>query len=181
MSDQSPAERRGFHWKPARDSCALAVGEKAQFLPFRKLQDAAMKLLLPFFLLSASVLAATPDITIENGWIRALPGAVPSGGYFLLHNAGKKAATLTGAESPACGMLMLHVSENKGGMSAMRHVESVDIAPGGTLEFKQGSYHLMCMQATGAIEPGASVPVTLIFQDGAKVTANFAVREAMGK
>jgi len=78
-------------------------------------------------------------------------------------------------------MQMLHRSENKGGMSTMRHVESVEVAPGGSLEFKQGSYHLMCMQATAAIKPGGSVPVTLVFQDGTKVTANFAVRDAMGK
>ncbi|HEY2835100.1 MAG TPA: copper chaperone PCu(A)C [Rhizomicrobium sp.] len=140
-----------------------------------------MKILIPLLLLSTAAMAATPDLAIEQGWIRALPGAVPSGGYFVLHNAGKKTATLTGAQSPACGMLMLHVSENKGGMSAMRHVDSIDVAAGGTLEFKQGGYHLMCMQATAAIKPGASVPVTLVFQDGAKVTANFAVRDAMGK
>ena len=140
-----------------------------------------MKILALFLLLSTAALAATPDLTIEKGWIRALPGAAPSGGYFVLHNAGQKPATLIGAQSPACGMLMLHVSENKGGMSAMRHVESIDVAPGDRLEFKQGGYHLMCMQATSAIKPGATVPVTLIFQGGIKVTANFAVRDAMGK
>lgn len=141
-----------------------------------------MKMILPALLLSATAaLAATSDIRIENGWIRALPGAVPSGGYFVLHNTGQKTMTLVGAQSPACGMLMLHVSENKGGMSAMRHVESVDVAPGGTLEFKQGGYHLMCMQATDAIKPGATVPVTLLFQDGMKATADFAVRDAAGK
>ena len=140
-----------------------------------------MKLILPFLLFTTAALAATPDVTVENGWIRALPGSVPAGGYFMLHNGGNKAIALVGAQSPACGMLMLHVSENKGGMSTMRHVDSVDVAPGGTLEFKQGGYHLMCMQATAAIKPGASVPVTLMFQDGRNVTANFAVRDAMGK
>src|SRR5262249_35650679 len=144
-------------------------------------QGDAMKTALFLLLMTSAALAAPSEITIENGWIRALPGAVPSGGYFVLHNAGKKTATLTGAESPGCGMLMLHVSENKGGMSAMRHVDSIDVAPGGTLEFKQGGYHLMCMQATAATKPGATVPVTLVFQDGLKVTANFAVRDAMGK
>ena len=139
------------------------------------------KIALLMLLVSTTALAATPDITVENGWIRALPGSTPSGGYFVLHNAGKNAATLIGAELPACGMLMLHVSENKGGMSAMRHVDSVDVAPGGLLEFKQGGYHLMCMQATAAIKPGATVPVTLVFQGGAKVTTDFAVRDAMGK
>jgi len=57
-----------------------------------------MNALIPLLLLSTAALAATPGITIENGWIRALPGAVPSGGYFVLHNAGKTPATLVGAE-----------------------------------------------------------------------------------
>ena len=124
---------------------------------------------------------AAPALRIENPWIRALPGTVPSGGYFVLHNDGKAQVTLTGAESPACGMLMLHLSENQGGMSSMRHVDSIDVAPGGALEFKQGSYHLMCMQPKPAIKPGAKVPVTLTFQDGAKITADFPVRDATGK
>jgi len=135
-------------------------------------------------LLTATVAVAAPvasPLRIETPWMRALPGSVPAGGYFILHNDGKTAVTLTGAQSPACGMLMLHLSENQGGMSSMRHVDSVDVAPGGVLEFKQGSYHLMCMQPGPAIKPGAKVPVTLTFKDGAKLTADFPVRNAAGK
>lgn len=137
-----------------------------------------------FFLLLSSVAAvAAPasPLRVEAPWMRALPGSVPAGGYFILHNDGKAPVTLTGAQSPACGMLMLHLSENNGGMSSMRHVDSIDVAPGGVLEFKQGSYHLMCMQPGPAIKPGATVPVTLTFKDGAKVTADFPVRNAAGK
>jgi hypothetical protein len=133
------------------------------------------------FSTAAVAAPAAPAVRIENPWIRALPGTVPSGGYFVLHNEGKTAITLTGAASPACGMLMLHVSENKGGMSAMRGVTSVDVAPGATLRFEPGSYHLMCMDAKPAIKPGATVPVTLGFKDGEKLTVNFAVRNATGK
>jgi len=129
----------------------------------------------------AGAASAAPTLRIENPWIRALPGTIPSGGYFVLHNDGKAQVTLTGAESSACGMLMLHLSENQGGMSSMRHVDSIDVAPGGALEFKQGSYHLMCMQPKPAIKPGAKVPVTLTFQDGAKITVDFPVRDATGK
>ncbi len=136
-----------------------------------------------FLLLSsvAAVAAPASSLRVETPWMRALPGSVPAGGYFVLHNDGKTAVTLTGAQSPACGMLMLHLSENQGGMSSMRHVDSIDVAPGGMLEFKQGGYHLMCMQPGPAIKPGASVPVTLTFKDGATVTANFPVRDATGK
>jgi copper(I)-binding protein len=118
---------------------------------------------------------------VQDAWIRALPGTLPSGGYFTLHNDGKTTQTLVSAASPACGMLMLHVSENKGGMSAMRDVTGVDVAPGAILRFAPGGYHLMCMDATPAIKPGASVPVILGFKDGGKLTVNFAVRNAAGK
>jgi copper(I)-binding protein len=142
-----------------------------------------MKTLMLGLLFSTAAVAApaAPAVRIENPWIRALPGTVPSGGYFVLHNEGKAPITLTGAESPACGMLMLHLSENQGGMSSMRHVDSIDVAPGGVLAFKQGSYHLMCMQPGPAIKPGGSVPITLTFRDGAKVVATFPVRDATGK
>ncbi|HUO01470.1 MAG TPA: copper chaperone PCu(A)C [Rhizomicrobium sp.] len=125
--------------------------------------------------------ADTGKLTISDAWIRALPASVPSGGYFTLHNGGANAVVLTGAESPACGMLMLHKSENKGGMEAMMDVSEVDVPGGGTVKFAPGGYHLMCMNATPAIKPGATIPVTLTFKDGAKRTAPFAVRNAVGK
>jgi copper(I)-binding protein len=78
-------------------------------------------------------------------------------------------------------MLMLHVSENKGGMSAMHEVTGVDVAPGAKISFAPGGYHLMCMGAKPAIRPGAKVPVTLIFKSGEKLTADFDVRGAAGK
>jgi len=121
------------------------------------------------------------EVTIRDGWIRALPAGLPSGGYFTLHNAGTAEIVLTGASSPACGMLMLHKSDNKGGMSHMEDMAQVPVAAGGTLRFAPGGYHLMCMQAGPAIKPGNSVPVTLSFRDGSKVQARFAVRNAAGK
>jgi copper(I)-binding protein len=135
---------------------------------------------LALFLLASPAMAAS-SVTVTDAWIRALPGAVPSGGYFTLHNDGARTQTLVGAETPACGMLMLHLSENKGGMSSMRHVDGVDIAPGGTLRFEPGGYHLMCMDARPAIKPGATIPVTLSFKDGSRVAVTFAVRDATGK
>jgi len=125
--------------------------------------------------------AKAADLTISDAWIRALPATVPSGGYFTLHNGSDKAVTLTGASSPGCGMLMLHQSENMGGMSSMQDVSSVDIPAGGTIKFSPGTYHLMCMSATKAIQPGKSVPVTLEFRGGTKVTVGFAVKDAAGR
>lgn len=125
--------------------------------------------------------ARADSITITDPWIRALPASVPSGGYFTLHNSGDKTITLTGADSPDCGMLMLHKSSDMGGMTSMEDVATVDVPARTSVEFKPGGYHLMCMGAKPAIKPGAKIPVTLTFKDGTKVTAEFAVRNAAGK
>jgi copper(I)-binding protein len=142
------------------------------------IRTAAFGLLL---LTTAAAMAAPSALRLEDPWIRALPGSLPAGGYFVLHNDGKSAQTLVSAQSDACGMLMLHVSENKGGMSAMHEVTGVDVAPGAKISFAPGGYHLMCMGAKPAIRPGAKVPVTLIFKSGEKLTADFDVRGAAGK
>jgi copper(I)-binding protein len=124
---------------------------------------------------------AAVSLSVSGAWIRAMPAGIPSGGYFTLRNAGGKDMVLTGASAPACGSLMLHKSEMRGGMSAMRRVDEVDVPAGGSIAFAPGGYHLMCMNATAAITPGATVPVTLMFKDGSKLTAPFSVRNAAGK
>jgi copper(I)-binding protein len=120
-------------------------------------------------------------VSVRDGWMRALPSAVPSGGYFTLQNKSGKTVILTGADSPACGMLMLHKSDDKGGMSSMSDVAEVPVPAGGSVSFTPGSYHLMCMDTKPSLKPGASVPVTLHFKSGEKLTVSFAVRNAAGK
>ncbi|HWF63931.1 MAG TPA: copper chaperone PCu(A)C [Rhizomicrobium sp.] len=137
--------------------------------------------ILALVLLAAAPALAVSPLEVGDAWIRAMPAGIPSGGYFTLRNASAKDMVLTGASSSACGTLMLHKSEMTGGMSSMHHVDEVDVPAGGNIAFAPGGYHLMCMQTTSAITPGAKVPVTLLFKDGSKVTASFAVRNAAGK
>lgn len=123
--------------------------------------------------------AKPSPLALSDGWIRLLPAN--SAGYFTLKNNGTAKVQLTGADTPACGMLMLHKSEDKGGMSSMADVEQVDVPGGGTLRFAPGGYHLMCMGPKPALKLGASVPVTLTFKGAPPLTARFEVRGATGK
>lgn len=142
----------------------------------------ALALLACAILVSASGgIAHAGAVTVTGGWIRALPGNAPAGGYFTLTNDSGHRIVLTGAESPVCGMLMLHKTETESGMASMSGVTSIPIAVGGHVTFAPGGYHLMCMNPTAAVEPGNKVPVTLIFEDGTKVTSEFAVRGATGR
>lgn len=121
-------------------------------------------------------------VSVTNAWFRALPGGLPAGGYFSLHNSGAAPIELVAAKSPACGMLMLHRTTESGGMSRMSAVRSASIPGGGTLVFAPGGYHLMCTQpSAAAMIPGKSVRVDLFFADGSQIGADFAVKTATGE
>jgi copper(I)-binding protein len=120
-------------------------------------------------------------VTVSDGWFRALPANLPSGGYFSLSNGGTVPVVLTGASSPACETLMLHKSETTNGMAQMTDVTNIPVAPGATLKFAPGGYHLMCMSPTPEMKPGATVFVTLQFQSGSAITTPFTVKNARGQ
>ena len=46
--------------------------------------------------------ASAADVTVSGGWFRALPGKLPAGGYFTMHNAGASEVSLVKADSKAC-------------------------------------------------------------------------------
>jgi copper(I)-binding protein len=131
-----------------------------------------------FLLMTASGAEAAPfDIT--DAWFRSLPGKLPAGGYFTAQNNGRRDITINGVSSDACGMLMMHQSSSKGGMTGMDMVDSVKVPAGGTVKFTPGGYHLMCDSPKMKI--GGKVPVVLHLSDGTAVAVGFAVKGATGK
>ena len=138
-----------------------------------------MKRLSVAILLASSVTAQAAPFDICGAWFRSLPGKAPAGGYFTAQNNTSRDVTITGASSDACGMLMIHQSSNKGGMSGMMMMEEVKVPAGGRIAFAPGGYHLMCEQPKMKI--GGKVPVTLHFAGGNSAAVAFEVRGATGK
>jgi hypothetical protein len=141
----------------------------------------------PSWLDIALILAAmaTPadagDLVVGGAWMRAMPAHLPAAGYFTLHNAGAREAVLVGAQSPACGMLMLHRSSSENGMSSMSDMETLTVPAKGSVDFAPGGMHLMCMDPKPALKPGGSVSVLLHFSGGETLAARFAVKNARGR
>ncbi len=133
--------------------------------------------LVALLMMTVAVQAAPFDVT--GAWFRALPGKLPAGGYFTAQNNGRRDVAITGASSDACGMLMIHQSSNKGGMSSMDMVERVNVPAGGKIAFVPGGYHLMCDGPK--MKLGSKVPVVLHLSDGNSVAVAFEVRGATGK
>lgn len=120
-------------------------------------------------------------LRVEAAWLRAMPAGLPAGGYFKLHNAGDGAVSLTGAQSPAYGHVMLHQTTHQSGRAHMSMVQAVEVPPGGTVEFAPGGHHLMLMDPKQPVEPGDRVEVRLQFEGHAPVEASFAVYGPQGK
>jgi copper(I)-binding protein len=132
-------------------------------------------------LLAMTGVANAAPLDITDAWFRALPGKLPAGGYFTVQNNTRRDIAIAGASSDACGMLMIHRSSNKGGMSGMDMVEKVNVPAGGKVAFAPGGYHLMCTDPAPKMKIGAKVPVLLSLSDGNAVAVAFAVRGANGK
>jgi copper(I)-binding protein len=145
----------------------------------KKLLETLVETLAALALFTAP--AAAAQLSIGDGWFRALPAHLPAGGYFTAHNRGTRDVAITGARSPACGSLMLHRSTDKGGTSRMSMVDSVTVPAGGAVAFAPGGYHLMCANPGPTMKAGGHVLVVLNLSDGSATTVTFAVRGANGK
>ena len=130
-------------------------------------------------MLASCVGAQAAPFDVSGAWFRSLPGKAPAGGYFTAQNNTAREVVISGASSDACGMLMIHQSSNKGGMSGMHMMVDVKVPAGGRIAFAPGGYHLMCEQPKMKI--GGKVPVTLHLAGGNSATVAFEVRGAAGK
>jgi copper(I)-binding protein len=129
-------------------------------------------------LLLASPAAAQTSVTITKPWMRYLLPSIPAAGYMVVQNNGNADAVITGAASPDCAMLMLHESADNSGMAMMMDVPAVTIPAHGSVTFAPGGYHLMCMSPS--MKVGGQVPVTLILQNGSKISGTLPVYGAQG-
>ncbi|HUL42246.1 MAG TPA: copper chaperone PCu(A)C [Burkholderiales bacterium] len=134
------------------------------------------RFLLMIISLLFAAIAWAGDVEVSGAWIRQLPAGAPAGGYFALRNPGPQATALVGASSPDYGMVMMHKTVEQGGVAKMIDVDKIELPPGGKVAFHPGGYHLMLMNPKHRIAVGSTVPVTLNFSDGQKVTAQFEVR-----
>lgn len=115
------------------------------------------------------------DLIVTNARLSLLPGDMPGAGYFRLHNAGDKPVTLVGGDSDAFQSVEMHMSMSNDGIARMQPVSKLDIAPGETLEFAPGGYHLMFMKRSHSLAMGDEVAVVLDFAGEKRLPVTFEV------
>jgi periplasmic copper chaperone A len=96
--------------------------------------------------------------------------------YLTIDNAGSQADALVSASSAAAKAVELHEVKNEGGTMKMRPVQKIPLPAGGKVELKPGGYHVMLIGLTRDLKPGETVPVTLVFEHGAQLKIDAAVK-----
>jgi periplasmic copper chaperone A len=133
--------------------------------------------LLLLFLSAGSASAGECLPSVHDGWIRMLPGSMPMmSGFGRIENACAKPAVIVSAGSDAFAAASLHETSLQGGISRMRPVAKLRLAAHGTAVLAPGGFHLMLMQPTALVTPGARVAVTFKLDDGRTVVGQFVAR-----
>lgn len=137
-------------------------------------------------LLLAVLLAGGPvaaqEIVVDEALIPAgPPGARASAAYVTLRNTGGSDRLLVGVEAEGFGAVRLHWSVDEDGLMRMEPVAEVPVPAGGTLAMTPGGLHVMLMGPEAPLEPGQTVPLTLIFRDGERLSVTAEVQPRDGQ
>ena len=144
-------------------------------------------LLLSLCLLSLAACARDSDRgrdcapQVRDGWVRMPPGPMTAAmpmmaGFGRIENRCPMPATIVSASSPAFGGTSLHETRIVDGVSRMRPVPDLRIAPDDAAVLKPGGLHLMLMQPRAPLKAGSKVAVEFKLQDGRTVLGEFEVR-----
>jgi periplasmic copper chaperone A len=128
----------------------------------------------------AGAYAQAPALSVQDAWIRAIPGSDVAGAYLTLHNSGTQPLFVVGVRSPRAQQAMIHETTVVNGQSRMRVRERLRVGPGETVRLAPGGLHIMLHMLTRPLTPGEEVPLTLLLEGGASVAVSARVR-ALGE
>lgn len=126
--------------------------------------------------------AGAGDVVVADVWARETKaGQSMSAAYLTLCNGGAADDALVSVSSPNVATIEIHESmKSAEGVSGMRQIEGVTLAPGAPVTFAPGGRHLMLIDLKGPLETGKTLPLTLTFRSGAAKTVEAEIRPAHG-
>lgn len=119
-------------------------------------------------------------VDVRDGWVRqSVPGQSGTGAFMKLTSP--TGAKLVSISTPAAGVAEVHEMKMEGDTMKMRELAGgLDLPAGQTVELKPGGYHVMMMDLKGALAKGATVPMTLKFEDAKGVKTSLDVTLPVG-
>ena len=113
-----------------------------------------------FCLLAAG---AQAQVTVKDPWVRGTVAQQKATGAFMQITA-TAGGRLVSVASPMAGVVEIHEMAMDGNVMKMRAVPALDLPAGKAVELKPGGYHVMLMELRQTLQPGQSVPLTLVVE-----------------
>jgi periplasmic copper chaperone A len=134
-------------------------------------------LILVLTALSLSACGAEQGIDVRDPWMR--PAAQGENGaiYFVIHNRGSNADTLTGVSSDVAEAVEMHESKMSGDVMQMQQLDSVPLEPSSELKFEPGGLHIMLVDLKKDLQVGDLVNITLHFTNFEDLKVTIPVRD----
>jgi len=121
---------------------------------------------------SAQAHSQTPGqniIVVDHPWARATPAGAKTGAvYVTLINNGTTGDRLLSATTPVADKVQFHSATEDNGISRMREMRTVEVAPGAKVSFNPGGRHIMVVGLKQPLKEGQSFPLTLTFEKAGK-------------
>lgn len=129
------------------------------------------------FLSSAAYAAPKASgIEVTGAWSRPAAAGTNGAGFMTVSNHGKAADTLVSIETKAASQVQMHQTSMANGIMSMKRLETgLALAPGQTVTFAPGGYHLMLIGLTSTSKAGDKLAATLVFSSGARIKTEFVV------
>ena len=114
--------------------------------------------------LAAVAIPAGASVTATDAWVRGTVPAQKSTGAFVTLTSTEDARVVS-VSTPAARSAQIHESLMDGGRASMRHVESLPLPAGRSVELKPGGYHVMLEELAKPLREGDRVPLTFTIED----------------
>ena len=120
---------------------------------------------------------AADVIHIQHAFARAsIPGMSMSAIFMTLSNSGQTEHLLVDAKSDIADSVELHGHVMQDGMMQMRHMAHYHLKPGKNKILQPGGLHIMLIGLKHKLVEGQTFKVTLIFEDGSKLSLPIPVK-----
>ncbi len=120
--------------------------------------------------------AQASALSVQDAWIRAIPGADVAAAYMTVQNGGKSEVVVIAVRSPLAGRAMIHATRLENGQSTMRPQQRLSIAAGATVRLAPGGLHVMLQALAHPLAPGSEVPLVLLLEGGGSLAVTARVR-----
>ncbi|QKW58964.1 copper chaperone PCu(A)C [Stenotrophomonas sp. NA06056] len=131
---------------------------------------------------AASAAGTVPNcVTVSWPWVRLPPNAeaMPmTAGYAVIRNGCDTKVVITGARTSFFDDVSFHETRIVDGVSRMRPVERLPLAPGASAELRPGGLHLMLSKGTRVLHEGQPMWLQLQLEGGTEVSTALIARKA---